>query len=172
MSRAEIIAELDALGAHYTRPVRSPEEHARFLQDYLDDLHGFPIEAIRLAVRSWRQSEATRFPKSGEFLVHVRRHADKSDGEKPKAWSDLTNEEYEALPLRAKARHHRILAHQARRKAGPMWTNTGKLGRALKLEDMPQHWHSWRARADNHDKEANRLEELVRQARERGEDAA
>lgn len=160
--RAEIITELEALEIHYFRPVRSPEERQRWLRDYLDDLADFSLDQIRGACIRWRQSGAKKFPNSGELRAGARDVIRPSSAPKEGPWRPLTDEEYERLSLSDKIRHQRILAEEAAQRAGPQMRNR----RPVLAEDMPDRWHMWRARAENHQGEVKRLLKLLHDAKE------
>jgi hypothetical protein len=157
-TRAEIIDELEALGQHYMRPVRGPEQQERFLKDYLDDLSEYQISAIKLGCKAWRHSDASKFPTSGQLLRHVRANtATEHRGERAEPWRPLDDIEYDRLSLRDKIRHQTILGHEAQRKAGPMWANGAPAER-------PPARQTWVTRAENHFAEASRLNGILRRA--------
>lgn len=171
--RIEIVKELRALESFFTtRPVRTADEQNRFLADYLADVQDFPLDAIRSACAAWRKSGATRFPTSGQLIPMIRSYV---RDEKPRInepWRPLSDEEYGDLTLRDKVRHHRIMAHEARCKAGPMFRNTTHLtkgrpsGVHLTAEEMTEKWRHWTAEAERHEEEAWRLNQvLIRAAR-------
>lgn len=78
----------------------------------------------------------------------------------PETWRPLSDAEYAGLSLRGKVEHHRILAHEARRKAGPMW----KDGRPAEPHELSQRWHEWTQRAEWHEAESARLAKHMRPA--------
>lgn len=151
--KRRIIEELEALASHYIRPVRSTSEHERFLADYLNDLSGFPIEAVMKACQDWRKSDASKFPTCGQLLAFVRNAMPKGSAVNNEAWRHLTDQEYDALTMAEKIRHRTIMAVEAKTKAGPMWRN----GKPVSPEDMPESWHTQQAIARGHYEEASRL---------------
>lgn len=157
--RIEIIKELRALEQFCTfKSVRSGEEQERFLKDYLADIQEYPLEAIQRACAAWRKSGATKFPTSGQLIPLIRQHVSEDRGPRLQPWRELSDDEYAALPLRDKIRHHEILAHDAARKAGPQWLN----GKPATPEEMPPTWHRWLEIARNHRAEAKRLKAYLR----------
>ena len=157
--RIEIVKELRALEQFCTfKAVRSGEESERFLKDYLADIQDFPLEAIQKACAEWRKSGSTRFPTPGQLIPLIRQHVAAPTPERAEPWKPLSDLAYDELSLRDKIRHHRILANEARRKAGPMWLN----GRPAGPEELPPRWHEWSARAENHEAEAQRLSRFLR----------
>lgn len=162
MSR-EIIEELEALALHYLRPVRTPEQHARALQDYLTDLGDLPVAAIKSGCAAWRKSGAKKYPTPGELRSMATQFAPTHNGPKARKWEPITDAEYATYSLRDKIRHQTILGDEALAKAGPMWRNGGPLTR----EDMGAAWHQWREAAANHYAEAKRLRETLAEVERR-----
>lgn len=157
----EIITELRALENHYSfRVVRSPEEQERFLRDYLADLKPYPIEAIEGGCAMWRRTDAKKFPGVGQLLGCVRQCMPQQRRESgaEQVWRPLADDEYAALSLRDKIRHHKILASEARTRAGPMWSD----GKPVPFEAMPPRYHELREKARNHEAEATRLNEFMK----------
>lgn len=153
---AEIISEIEALTVHCRPPVMSVEQRARWQMDWADDLAGFNIDLIRRALRDWRQGENAKFPTPGQIKPMLERLSGvgRMSKEDALAWSyEIADDEYRALSLNGKIRHHRIAANYCRRKAGPM----PHLGKPVRREDMPREWQDWQSRAASHDAEANRL---------------
>lgn len=161
--RIEIVKELRALEQFCTfKAVRSGEESERFLKDYLADIQEFPLEAIQKACQKWRTSGQTKFPVPGQLIPLIRGFVSAAPAtEQVDAWKPLSDLAFDALGLRDKIRHHRILANEARRKAGPMWVN----GKPATPEEMPPHWHEWMSRAENHQAEGQRLNGALKRAR-------
>ena len=159
--RAEIAEEIEALAVHCRPPLMSLEDRSRWLSDWCEDLQEYSIDAIQHACRKWRMGTSPKFPMLGQ-LVPLIRAADHQGvkGDKVQAWRPLSEDEYRSLTLREKIRHRQILAHQARTKAGPMWTE-GDKGRPLTRDQMPQRWHELQAQADNHDAEVKRLRAML-----------
>lgn len=159
--RIEIIKELRALEQFCTfKAVRTGEESERFLRDYLADIEELPLEAIKKACAKWRQSGQTKFPVPGQLIPLIRGCMAAEPKARAEAWRPLDNAEYDALSLPEKIRHHRILSHEARLKAGPMWCNGGP----TTAEQMPDIWRSWNARAENHEAEVGRLKGFLRRS--------
>jgi hypothetical protein len=159
--RTDIVDELEALATHYPRLVLSDEQRVGWLKDYLEDLNALPIDAIRLGCRQWRKSAARKFPTIGELLAACRAHV-RETRDTFKAWTPLSDQEYQALSLSDKIRHHTILAGQCEAKAGPQCKDK----RPVPADDMPASWHEWRARAKNHYAEASALREALGRYRE------
>ena len=157
--RIEIIRELRALEKFCAFPPNmNGEDRERFLKDYLADIQEFPLPAIQKACQKWRQSGQTKFPVPGQLIPLIRGCIAAEPVARERPWGALADHEYEALSLRGKIEHQRILAHQARRKAGPMWLN----GRPAGPDELPDRWHEWTKRADNHEAEAARLSKYLR----------
>lgn len=164
--RIEIIKELRALEQFCAfKVVRSGEENERFLKDYLADIEDFPLDAIRQACSEWRKSGATKYPTPGQLIPLIRSKIPEPKAARIEPWRPLSDDEYQALSLREKIRHHTILAHECSTKAGPMFRssgpNSGK-GQHLTPEDMPPEWHELRRRAQGHADEAKRLRSYLR----------
>lgn len=160
--RNDIAEQIDALAVHCRPPLMSVEDRSRWTADWCEDLKEFPIEAIANACRRWRQGTNTKFPLLGQLLPLVRAgNPQGADTGKLQPWRPISDAEFNALPLRAKIRHHQILAHEARNTGGPMWTE-GQNGRALTIDQMPAKWHDAQRRAKNHDAEARRLREFMK----------
>ena len=166
-SKAEILAQIEALAVHCRPPLMSVEQRELWLRDWCADLAEFPIEAIHSACRKWRHSGAIKFPTPGQLLPLVREGVPGPKGEKAEPWRPATQEEYAAMSLREKIREHRIQAHEARCKAGPMFKNHegSTMGRPkgthLPAEEMPSTWRRWTDEAERHDREAKRLTEIL-----------
>jgi hypothetical protein len=169
--RIEIVKELRALEQFCTfKAVRSPEEHERFLKDFLADLQDFPFEAVQKACAKWRKSGSTRFPTPGQLIPLVRESVP-DQRENVDAWRPLSDDEYRNLSVREKIRHHLILAHDAGLKAGPMWRNpaTASMSRPMPghiaPEAMPDSYRRWKEAQAHHLAETSRLREFLRQPR-------
>lgn len=171
-SRNEIIAEIEALETHCRAPLMATDARARWMQDWCADLAEFPADTIRAAMRDYRQSGATKFPSPGLLLPSIRAKLPLDrKGDAPREWEPISDAEYDTLTLREKIRHHAISAHEARRKAGPMWRNPP--GSSLKKpmaghiqrQDMPAAWRILMDRAEAHEAEATRLRETLHRAR-------
>lgn len=157
-SPSEIIDEIEALTVHCRPPIMSVEQRARWQQDWIGDLGKFPLEAIQSALRQWRQSESTKFPTAGQLLPMIERQSGRDKDRTYEVWRyDISDEEYRAMSLNDKIRHHKIAAGHCRSKAGPM----PHLGKPVAKDDMPKAWHEWRDRAGNHDAEAQRLRQSI-----------
>lgn len=155
--KQDIINELEALGAHYIRSVRSPEVQARWVKDYLTDLGDIDLEALRKACAAWRQSEAQRFPTPGQLRTAALAHQPRQGQASARAWEPISDLAYDALSLRDKIRHQTILGNEAKMKAGPMWVN----GSPAPAEQLPDRWHIWTRQAENHYAEAKRLRNFM-----------
>jgi len=88
----------------------------------------------------------------------IRKHLPIPKVSRLEPWRELTDEEFAALSLNGKIRHHEILAMECGRKAGPMWRNGGPVA----LADMPPSYHEWKRRQQNHWDEAQRLRSHMR----------
>lgn len=133
------------------------------MRDWCRDLRDYPIEAIERGCQRWREvAQKDSFPRLSELRPLIEQAV-----VKPKAvqihreWRHLSDEEYEALSLRDKIDHRKILANECRKAAGPQWVN-GVKGHAVAAEDMPEAWHAWRAKAAAHDREAARLQGKIK----------
>jgi hypothetical protein len=156
----EIANEIEALAVHCRPSLMSVEARSLWVRDWCEDLGPFPIEAIRVACRKFRQSGAVKFPTPGQLMPMVRAEieAPAPNAEPVQVWGPISDLAYDALGLPEKIRHQRLLAHQARRKAGPMWLN----GRPAGPDELPERWHEWTKRAENHEAEATRLSGYLR----------
>lgn len=170
-TRAQIVNELEALSAHYPRPIRTPEEQSRFLADYIEDLANCSIEALRLGCSAWRRSDATKFPTPGQIRARVQdaeQAERKFSGDKVQVWRKPSRDEYDAMTLEEKRRQQLIMADEVMRDAGPMWSG----GRPIPASEMPQSWHEKRAMQERHLAEAKRLAETIGSYAARRENAA
>lgn len=166
--RTEISAELNALSVHCRPPIMEVEQRALWLRDWCNDLTEFPIEAVRIACRKWRQSGSTKFPTPGQLLPLVRENMPEEKREFARTWSPAGDDEYRAMSIREKIREHQILAHEAYTKAGPMYRNLSAggpiskaAGQHLTAEEMgPVHAH-WAAEGLRHTQEAQRLRQYL-----------
>lgn len=164
--RSEIIDEIEALAVHCRPPIMEPAARASWLRDWCDDLAGFPISAVRLGCRAYRQSGQVKFPTAGQLLPMVRANlpVERAPPGATEPWRPISDAEYEALSLREKIRHREVMAREARRKAGPMWKNPPE-GASFKrpvrghvrAEDMPEAWRIQSQIAAEHEEEARRL---------------
>lgn len=78
-------------------------------------------------------------------------------GDIPKAWKEPTQEEYEAQSISEKIRTNKILACEARLRAGPMMKNRRPAG----PDELPDKWHQWTRVAKHHEAEAKRFREII-----------
>lgn len=165
--RTEIMDAIEALAVHCRPPLMSVEDRARWVGDWCEDLRDYPIDAIRTACHRWRNGADRKFPMPGQLRPMIEATLRKGDVqaviEANQPWRPLSDEEYRALSLSAKIRHHQILAHAARREAGPMWSG----GMRSPIEAMPPKWHELQRRADGHSAEVKRLREYINQAEAR-----
>ena len=159
---------LMALALHYPKSSRTEREQALWLSDYLSDLRSVGPDTVERACAEWRRSDARAFPKVGELLKLCRQsQVPKAIGAKVQPWRELTDDEYRGLGLSAKIDYHLIAAGQCRGNAGPQWRD----GQPQPPEAMPQRWHSFIARARNHEAEAGRLGQLRKESMDRREAA-
>lgn len=160
----EIMDALESLALHCRPPLMSVDDRARWMRDWCEDLRSYDIAAIRAATAKWRSGESQKFPTPGQLLPLVRVLVGGPISDGPIGpWRPITDEAYDALSLAEKIRHQRILASEARSKAGPMWRN----GRPAGPDEMTDRWRIWIERARNHDAEAARLRQIMDNARER-----
>ena len=158
-TKTEILNEIEPLEAHCRPPPMNELQRAGWLRDWCADLAEFPIEAIAAGCRKWRHSGSTKFPTPGQLLPLIRAELpQRREAVNAEPWRPISDAEYEALKLPEKIRHHRILAHDARRKAGPMWVN----GKHCTAEEMPEGWRRWNEQAERHEAEAARLTKYLR----------
>jgi len=57
---------------HYPQLKRTPDEQRLWVQDWIEDLHGFPADLVSEAAQLWRNSDAERFPTPGQLMAPVR----------------------------------------------------------------------------------------------------
>jgi hypothetical protein len=159
--RHEIAEEIERLAIHCRPPLMSVEDRSMWLEDWCRDLAEYPIDAIRTACQRWRNGADRKFPLPGHLkplVASAARPLGKGPTESVEPWRQLTDDEYQRLSLSEKIRHHRILASEALRKAGPMWRNGGPIA----VEDMPEAWHIWKRKAEGHHAEAARLQKNLK----------
>lgn len=167
-SREDISAEINALAVHCRPPLMSADERAAWTVDWINDLSGFPLDAVQIGFRKWRHSGSVKFPTPGQLLPMVRESLPAEKTGTVEVWRELSDSEYRALTIREKIRHCTILAHEARLKAGPMYRSTTPRGsqkfsgQHLTPEDMPDTWRRWTAIAEGHEDEAKRLRGILR----------
>lgn len=165
-SRPEIIHEIEGLEVHCRAPLMTVDARSRWLADWAHDLEKFPYEAIRDAVADWRKSGNAKFPTPGQIIPMIQAKTRKDSDPKRAAqkWSDLSQQEYEALSLDEKIRHQRILSERAKFNAGPMYRAGMKWGSGNHMtpDEMPPKWHELQHQADGHSREAKRLKEFTR----------
>lgn len=166
--RTEIDTELNALSVHCRPPIMEVEQRALWLRDWCSDLAEFPIEAIRIACRKYRQSGATKFPTPGQLLPLIRENQPGETTERLSAWRPAEAAEYRDMTVREKIREHQILSHEAYTKAGPMFRNLssgGSMGRAsgqhLAADEMSEAHRHWAAEGLRHQQEAHRLRQHI-----------
>jgi hypothetical protein len=145
------------------------EQRALWTRDWINDLTDFPIEAIRVACRKWRQSGVTKFPTPGQLLPMVRENVAGETGVKYQPWRPASDEDYRSMPVREKIRERLILSHEAFCKAGPMFRNAtvgGVMAKAagdhLTAGEMRSTHEHWTAIGRNHAREAQMLREHLR----------
>ena len=154
-STEEIAEEIESLAIHFRPPIMDNAARSRWLEDWCSDLSEYPIQAIKTASRRWREGTNPKFPLLGQFigLIKAVNFSGKGQTGGDRAWRTVSPDEYHAMSMRDKARHHQIMAHATRRKAGPMWTN----GRHVAADEMPQAWHDLQAEALRHERHAKKL---------------
>lgn len=160
-STEEIAEEIESLAIHFRPPIMDNAARSRWLEDWCSDLSEYPIQAIKTAVRRWREGTNPKFPLLGQFLPLVK--AVNFSGKGPSggdvAWRRATPEEYHAMSIREKIRHHQIMAMTLRRQAGPMWA--GK--RHIAADRMPRAWHDLQTAAKQQESHAAKLREQLSQ---------
>lgn len=140
-------------------------QRALWVRDWASDLAGFDVEHIRKAFRDWRLSGQTKFPTPGQIMPALRSMANpEKRADRIGAWQPLSDAQYAALSLDAKIRHHQILANQCDVKAGPMWRD----GKPADISAMPESWHDWRRKAENHRNEARHLRQIISRVEKEG----
>ena len=170
--RTEIMDELNALAVHCPPRLMDVEAKALWMRDWCDDLLEFPIEAIRRACRNWRHSGAAKFPTAGTLIPLVRAALPAEKVEKAvEPWREPTDEEYRAMSVREKIRHHLIMAHEAGCKAGPMWRNPpggSSMARPtaghVAPAEMPDSYSAWRRQQEHHLDRVRELRHHLRHA--------
>jgi hypothetical protein len=162
--RTEIATELNALSVHCRPPIMEVEQRALWLRDWCNDLAEYPIEAIRVACRKWRLSGSSKFPTPGQLMPLVQENLPTEKRDIPREWTAASDDDYRAMTVREKIREHQILAHEAYRKAGPMYRNMasgGALSKAsgkhLEPAEMPPTHAHWVSVGLSHTQEAHRL---------------
>lgn len=162
--RNDIIDALDSLAVHCRPPLMSVDDRSRWMADWCKDLGPFPAESIRIACDRWRNGQDRKFPMPGQLIPLVRSVTSKgtSPSDIPKAWGPVSDDEYEAMTLREKARHQTLLAMDAINRAGPQYRHKHHID----AEDMPPEWHALQKKAAGHHAEAKRLMTIVRESRE------
>ena len=168
-TQTEIEEELAALATHCPPRLMDVTARVLWMRDWCNDLREFPIEAIRKACTKYRNSEATRFPPPHALKAMIRLFIPNPATDKILPWRPLNDEEYEALSIREKRRHHLIMAHEAAVKAGPMWKQSGNEMRKarsghLTPDQMPETWAHWNRAEAGHKAEAKRLYTIIREA--------
>lgn len=165
--RIEIIRELRALEKFCAFPPNmNGEDRERFLKDYLADIQEFPLSAIQKACQKWRTSGQAKFPTPGQLIPLIRGCMAAEPRESVEVWRPLSDDEYRALTVREKIRHHQILSHEAYTKAGPMFRNTSQgprmSGVHLTPDEMDANYRKWTDLGKHHAQEAHRLRQYVR----------
>lgn len=152
----DIIAALAPLVTVYGVGEKPASEWAALWEIYVKALSGVSTEALKAGVLAYTKDEKSeRFPKPGP----LRKFCDavmgrialrqKYDNYGPTgAWTWPTDDELSVLPPGAKIREYRIMANEARMKAGPM------------LEDGTYSHSEWAIRAKNYDEQRKRLQSL------------
>lgn len=118
----DIMNELEALEAHCRAPIMDVGRRALWAKTWCEDLGEFPIAAIRLACRTWRQGDSQKFPTPGQLLPLVRNALPKppvrQGHERPWTWP--SEADLAGMTLRERRRQYLIMASETRGKAGPM----------------------------------------------------
>lgn len=165
--KSEIFDAIEALAVHCRPPLMTVEQRTLWMRDWGHDLAEFPLDAIATACRKWRHSGAIKFPTAGQLVPLVRDSLPTQHGPRVEVWREPTADEYRAMTVREKIRHHLIMAHEAGTRAGPTFRNTTKGARAsgdhLTPEDMPETYHRWKAEEAHHHAKVRELREIVRQ---------
>lgn len=168
----EVIGAITALEAHFPTKFLTNDQKKLWMNDWCNDLRPYPLEVVAEACAQWRRFNTGKFPTFAQLspvLTRVQGDRAKAGEPRPHEWRPLSDEEYEALSLRDKIRHRLILAHEERRKAGPMFVNrsVGKwiAGEHIPREEMPDAWHEHMRRAQNHEAEAARLRSVLYRAK-------
>lgn len=107
-SDAALTAKIRATLSHYYRPDLSLEEEDLVLEDWTDDLAGFPTWAIAAAFTTWRRANPQRRPSPGGIralcMAETARLRAELDARRPDAPEpEPTPEELEAKRARAEA---------------------------------------------------------------------
>jgi len=147
-----IMQSLMALGLHYPKPKRTPEEHARWMADYVVDLDCCKPEQVEAACTAWRRSKAIRFPKVGELLeIALAVH---TGPKRPEArpWTPCSDVEFLSLSVGEQIRELTILADKAEMAAGPQ---------KYAPDRMPAKWQRLRAVAKQYRDEISRLRKTL-----------
>lgn len=166
---------------------RSEAEEAAWWEDWFDACGDLSEASLEAAMKGWIAAGNEWMPKPG-VLAKLAREAPNAaamaynraraavergepgrpvaDGVEP--WRDLPEDEYRALSLTDKIRHHLIAASELGRKAGPMFRQTDPAtgavlpnGMHLTAEQMPPEWHVLKARQRAHLAEAETLREKL-----------
>lgn len=156
--RTDIVAELEALSEHYPKPRRDAAAQARFLADYVTDLNRFTPAEVKTACAKWRALESQRFPTPGQ-LAAICVKGQGGHAERFEKWRPLSDEEYDALSLSDKIRHHRILADRVWDEAGPIRRRVGSRNIADLRQDPD--WRELERRGADHLAEASRLQSYL-----------
>lgn len=165
--KTEIFDAIEALAVHCRPPLMTVEQRTLWMRDWGQDLAEFPLDAITAACRKWRHSGATKFPTAGQLVPLIRDSLPTERGPRIEVWREPTEDEYRAMTVREKIRHHLIMAHEAGARAGPMFRNTTKGARAsgdhIEADDMPDSWRRWKAEEARHLERVKALRDVVRQ---------
>lgn len=150
-----IIPEIEALEVHFRQPITGSARD-KWLVEWARDLAEFSLEDIRRGCARWRK-DGQKFPRVGELIGAIQASQSVAQGGRVEVWREPSEAEYNALSVRDKIRHHQIMEHQFRIKAGPMYRNTGAdnglryaKGEHLTRQQMPPEWHKHTATADFH----------------------
>lgn len=166
LSRIEIADEITALATHFPKPRRTPDEAARWLEDYVDSLEPFGLDAVKVACIDWRGGDAVSMAKPGQLAALAKRIAERGKVKaENKPWKRISDEEYEALTLRDKARHHAILADcVVSERFGAIVRRVGSRDVAVLGRDPD--YQNMLAAEQGHLAEARRIDDLIRASSE------
>jgi hypothetical protein len=153
----EIVSALTPMLAVFGIGQKSEAEWTGFWKLYIDALGGLPASAIVQGVRDYLRRETSEFfPKPGPLHAICAKIADKGldaqkearEAVKPVAWYWPSEADLEDMTAAERKRQYRILAHECRRRAGPM-------------NEHGVHAHpDWIVKAQNFERELTGMSEL------------
>ncbi len=162
----EIANEIRALQAHFPHRRRSEEEEERFLADFLEELKGFDLEAVRAACRRWKLGDNAKFPTVGQLVSMARislsaaTPAQALGGRRMETWSPtiISQAEYEKMPLGAKVRELRLQANHYENQASSL------RDKSKPRSEQGENVGYFEQRARNCCEEASRLRGIMRES--------